>query len=87
MDRFENALNRTQDKKMTFLRRLELQEKFKKDSLAVTIDMRKERWRDVKDRQSVENEKVARRRFTVNTKSKKQNEQVKLAKDRSISQI
>lgn len=59
-ERFEIALSKTQDKKMTFLRRLELQEKDRADRIANSVALKNDRARDVKDRLSIEKKRMNR---------------------------
>ena len=86
-ERKQNALWNTEESKVNFLQRLEQQTKEKELDHKMKFDNVAERNQQVKGRQHTEKKRVQARRKTVENKYKIQDTQVKLAKDRSQSQI
>ena len=66
--RVDEANYKTQDQKITFLQRLELQEKDKADFHHSKIELKNQRWSEVKDRQGEDKKRFLRKRGIVEKK-------------------
>ena len=78
-ERKEHAMYRTEDHKLNFLQRLEVQNKDKELELKDKFDRIRETRSRVKERQTVDKKRIDRKRFTVERKNERQRSQVKLA--------
>ena len=86
-ERKEQAMYRNEDKKLNFLQRLEDQNQMKDQDLKSKFDKVRETNSRVRERQAIDKKRRDRQRFTLEKKSEKQNDQVRLAHDKSMQSI
>ena len=86
-ERQTSALYNTELNKVTFLKRIEAQNKERGDFVSYKSGQNSQKMEAARGKQALELKKMNKKRIMLEKKSEKQNSQVKATKDRNLSQI